>query len=299
MNILEAINAPNVKLTKSDLVLLQYVKTNGLNACSSPISEIAQCCGVSHATVTRFARKFGYASLRSFKIALAQEIGSQDTSGHLISVHFAYDENSETTAKKLTKLVESTIRQTAQDINHKNLKQITKWLINSKRIYFIGRGNSGFAAQDSAYKFHRIGLDAHAITDTHEMIIQGTMVNKKDLIVAISNSGFSPEIIKTVELAQKEGAKVVAITAEESSLLAKQADEVLLYTVRESCLDSGSIYSKIAVFFIIDLLYTEVCKKLGQSAIDSKQKTTEVLKELNFNIKAATANKTKESQKTE
>lgn len=295
MSILEAISAPNVKLTRSDLLLLQYIKTNGLNACSAPISEIAQCCGISHATVTRFARKFGYDSLRSFKIALAQEIGSQDTTGHLISVHFSYDENSEVTANKLTKLVESTIRQTSQNINHKNLKQITKWLINSKRIYFIGRGNSGFAAQDSAYKFHRIGLDAQAITDTHEMIIQGTMVNKKDLIVAISNSGFSPEVIKTAELAHKEGAKVVAITAEESSILAKDADEVLLYTVRESSLDSGSIYSKIAVFFIIDLLYTEVCKKLGQSAIDCKQKTTEVLRDLNFNFSISNSVKSKEN----
>ena len=75
MSVIEKLNATDLKLSKSDLRLLDYIRENGLNACSAPISEIARSCDVSHATVTRFARKFGYSSLRSFKIDLARELG--------------------------------------------------------------------------------------------------------------------------------------------------------------------------------------------------------------------------------
>lgn len=280
MRILDTIQAAESTLTKSDLALWHYIKEKGVDACNAPISQIAQSCNVSHATVTRFARKFGFDSLQSFKIALAQELGPSDKLGHLISINISYDESSEDTADKLSQLVASTIQQTAQNVDHKSLQFITKALISARRVFFIGKGNSGFAALDSAYKFNRIGIDARAITDTHEMLMQCTLLNKKDVVVAFSNSGNTPEVIQAAKLSLHEGAKVIAISAEEQSQLVQVATDRLLYAMRESCLDSGSIYSKTAVFFIIDLIYTEVCKKLGQAAINVKRKTNTALKEV-------------------
>ena len=54
----------------------------------------------------------------------------------------------------------------------------------------------------------------------------------------------------------------------------------MIYAIRESFLDSGSIYSKLAVFFLIDLVYTEVCKLLGERAVGTKRKTALALQEL-------------------
>ena len=54
----------------------------------------------------------------------------------------------------------------------------------------------------------------------------------------------------------------------------------MIYAIRESYLDSGSIYSKLAVFFLIDLVYTEVCKLLGEHAVATKRKTALALQEL-------------------
>lgn len=280
MGIIETIHASAANLTKADLLLIKYIKEKGLDACSAPISEIARSCGVSHATVTRFARKFGFDSLQAFKIALAQEIGPSDGLGHLIPVTISYSESSEDTARKLAQSVSLTINHTAQIIDHQRLHRITHMLINARRIFFIGKGNSGFAALDSAYKFNRIGLDARALTETHDMLMQSTMMTRKDVMVAFSNSGSTPEVIKAAELARAEQARVIAVSAEPDSNLCHQADDQLIYAIREACLDSGSIYSKIAVFFIIDLLYTEVCKQLGQQAIDTKHKTSQALRDV-------------------
>lgn len=279
MGIFDKLEAAQDSLTKADLALWRYIKEKGLDVCNAPISEIAKSCGVSHATVTRFARKFGYDSLQSFKIALAQEIGPSRDLGHLIPVNISYDEPSQDTVNKLCKLVTSTIVQTANNVDHQSLNKIAKFLASARRVLFIGKGNSGFVALDTAFKFNRIGIDARAITDTHEMLILCSLLTKKDVVVAFSNSGNTPEVIKAVSLAKEEQAKIIAITAQESSELCTLANENLVYAVRETCLDSGSIYSKTAVFFIVDLIFTELCKQLGQSAINTKHKTGKALSE--------------------
>lgn len=277
MGIFDKLEAAKSSLTKADLALWRYIKEKGLDVCNAPISEIAKNCGVSHATVTRFARKFGYDSLQSFKIALAQEIGPSRDLGHLIPVNISYEESSQETVTKLCKLVTSTIVQTAQSVEHQSLNKIAKALSNARKVLFIGKGNSGFVALDTAFKFNRIGIDARAITDTHEMLMLCSLLTKKDVVVAFSNSGSTPEVIKAVSLAKEEQAKIIAITAQEDSPLCSLANEKLLYAVRETCLDSGSIYSKTAAFFIVDLIFTELCKQLGQSAIDTKHKTGKAL----------------------
>lgn len=273
MHILEALERAKPKMTRSDLSVMEYISAKGLEVCNAPISEIARSCGVSHATVTRFVRKFGYESLQAFKIALAKEVGSGENIGHLISVNIAWDESSEETVGKLTQLMTDTIRRTAKGIDHHSLARITSFFSKARRVYFIGKGNSGFVASDSSFKFNRIGIDSRAFIETHEMLMMCSMLHRRDLLVAFSNSGSTPEIIKACELAKQEGCKIIGITADKESSLAKMADESLYYEIRETFLDSGSIYSKAAVFFIIDLVYTELCKQLGQVAIDIKQKT--------------------------
>ena len=78
MGILKRLSSPQIKPSKSDNKLIRYFLDNGLKACSSSISEISSDCDISHATVTRFARKFGFDTLKDFKIALAQDLGAQD-----------------------------------------------------------------------------------------------------------------------------------------------------------------------------------------------------------------------------
>ena len=277
MRILEALDQAQANMTKADLALLNYIKDQGLNVCNAPISEIAQSCGVSHATVTRFARKFGYESLQAFKIALAQELGPQENLGHLFSVNISYEESSEVTVNKLSQLMVATIQRTAQNINHTGLQRVIKFLSRARRVYFIGKGNSGFVALDTAFKFNRIGLDCRALSETHERLMLCSLLTRRDVVVAFSNNGSTPEILKSAELAKEQRCKLIVVTAEKESKLSALADETLLYEVRETCLDSGSIYSKAAVYFIIDLVYTELCKVLGQRAIDTKHKTSEAI----------------------
>lgn len=277
MSIIEKINAPGQKLSKSDQRLLEYIRKNGLNACSAAISEIAKSCDVSHATVTRFARKFGYDSLRSFKIDLAKEIGSDEHQGGLLSSTISKEECCEETAHKLLQINLATLKQTFKDIDYKVVDDVAKALIKANRVFFFGMGNSGFAALDSAYKFTRIGIDSRAITDGHDIQIHASLIKPNDILIAFSNSGSTKEIIHAARIGIKNNAKVVAITSQGSSNLAEIASVSITYAIRESIIESGSINSKLAIFYIVDLLFAEVVKILGNKAVEMKQKTVMAL----------------------
>ncbi|WGX76042.1 SIS domain-containing protein [Paraclostridium bifermentans] len=48
-----------------------------------------------------------------------------------------------------------------------------------KRIYFIGIGYSGIIAQDSNYKFMRIGLNCLSFDSSHTMIMMASIMQKE------------------------------------------------------------------------------------------------------------------------
>ena len=54
-----------------------------------------------------------------------------------------------------------------EDILLKSVNMLKK----AERIFFIGLGNSGFVADDSAYKFMRIGFNARGIDNSHLIML--------------------------------------------------------------------------------------------------------------------------------
>ena len=76
MNILEKLETPDFKATKSDKLLIDYIKNNLDNFSNKPISQIAKESNLGEATITRFARKMGFSSLQDFKVTLTKEVST-------------------------------------------------------------------------------------------------------------------------------------------------------------------------------------------------------------------------------
>ncbi|MFI3231664.1 MAG: SIS domain-containing protein [bacterium] len=130
-------------------------------------------------------------------------------------------------------------------------------------------GYSGIIATDSNYKFMRIGMNCVSIESSHIMAMMASLMTEKDLVIAISHSGETEEIIKTVEIAKQSNAKVISITGNDSSRLENNSDVSLHYIAKETKLEIGSISSKLAQMFLIDMLYVEIIKKkLNKDALN-------------------------------
>lgn len=282
MNILEQLEIPGFKATKSDKVLINYIKENLSEVAYKPISQIAKESNIGESTITRFARKMGFSSLQDFKVTLAQEISSNTYKKNIINSNIENDETAIDTAKKLLNSNINILTNTVDIINSEDVQKCSKLIINARRIYFIGIGYSGIIAQDSNYKFMRIGLNCTSFDSSHTMIMMASIMEEGDLIIAISHSGETEEIIKTVKLAKDNKVNIISITENKDSNLKNISDINLGYISGETVLETGSISSKLAQIFIIDLIYTQVVKEEFNESLQRKLKTTNAIKLFNL-----------------
>lgn len=280
MGIIENLESPNFKVTKSDRILIEYIKNNIEDVFYKPISQIAKESNIGEATITRFSKKMGFNGLQDFKVTLAQEISSLSKNKNIINSNIENNEPVVDTAKKLLISNINTLESTVDIINGQDIHKSSQLIINAKRIYFVGIGYSGIIAQDSNYKFMRIGLNCVSFDSSHTMIMMASIMEKGDLLIAISHSGETDEIIKTVKLAKENEVDVISITKKKESSLKDISDIHLEYISEETLLETGSISSKLAQIFLIDLIYTQVVKEISSEAIDRKIKTTDAIKTL-------------------
>ncbi|SEJ96949.1 transcriptional regulator, RpiR family [Propionispira arboris] len=276
MNIIKQLAKPKFKVSKSDKILMEYIKQNIERVSHTAISQLAKECGIGESTITRFVKKMGFSTLPDFKVALAQELMFVNQR-YIINRNIESDETALVTARKLLDANIGTLEKTLNSLKNEDIQVSAELLMTARRIYFIGIGNSGFMAQDSAYKFFRIGLDCTSYDNSHQMIMMASLVQDKDIVVAISHSGNTIEVIKTVELAKTNGAKIIAITSNQHSQLQAIADLHLAYAARETLLETGSISAKLAQLFLMDLVYTQVVKQMPAVAEKKKCLTTQAI----------------------
>lgn len=277
MSILKQLEEPNFKATKSDKVLIEYIKENIEDVFYKSISQIAKESGIGEATITRFSKKMGYSGLQDFKVTLAREISGLKNRT-IINRSIENDEGVMESARKLFNSNIRILENTFNIIDGNDIEKATDMIINAKKVFFIGIGYSGMTAEDSNYKFSRIGFNCMSLDSSHNMIMMASLMDEDDVIVAISHSGETDEIIKTVNIAKANGASVISVTEDKSSRLRDVSDVNLGYFSGESILETGSISSKLAQFFIIDIVYTQVVKEKSAEVVERKIKTTDAIK---------------------
>lgn len=73
-------------------------------------------------------------------------------------------------------------------------------------------------AQDAQHKFFRLGIPTTAYGDSHMQFMSASVMRPGDCAVVISNSGRTRDLIATCDMAKRNGATTISITASGSPL---------------------------------------------------------------------------------
>ena len=104
------------------------------------------------------------------------------------------------------------------------------------RVIVTGMGKPGFIAQKISATLSSTGTPSLYLHPAEALHGDLGRVTKDDLILALSNSGETEEIIKFLPMIKKIGAKMVAMTGNTKSTLAKFSDYIIDVSVkREAC----------------------------------------------------------------
>jgi arabinose-5-phosphate isomerase len=104
------------------------------------------------------------------------------------------------------------------------------------RVIVSGIGKSGHIARKIASTMASTGTPAYFVHPAEASHGDLGMITRDDVLVALSNSGESAELLNIVPLIKREGAKLIAMTGNPSSTLAREADAHLDAAVsQEAC----------------------------------------------------------------
>jgi len=104
------------------------------------------------------------------------------------------------------------------------------------RIVVSGMGKSGHIARKLASTLASTGTPAFFVHPAEASHGDLGMITSDDVLIALSNSGQSAELLVIVPIVRREGAKLIAITGDPSSSLATEADAHLnAQTSEEAC----------------------------------------------------------------
>lgn len=232
-----------------------------------PVSELANRAHVSKPTVIRFCRSVGYDGLSDFKLKLAGNL-----SEGVPFIHRSVDADDKS-GDIMVKVIDNTVAAFLKYRNDASMVAIEKAAItlvqayrNDKQIEFFGVGNSGIVAQDAQHKFFRLGMHTIAYSDGHMQVMSASLLGPGDCVVVISNSGRTRDLMDACEIARKNGATTIVITATGSPLanISKQAGHIHLAADHPEGYDRYSpMVSRLLHLLIIDILATCVALRIG------------------------------------
>jgi len=138
------------------------------------------------------------------------------------------------------------------------------------RVIVSGIGKSGHIARKIASTMSSTGTPAYFVHPAEASHGDLGMIRQADVLIGISNSGESEELMHIVPLVKREGAKLIAITGASQSSLAREADVCLDAGVaREACpLNLSPTASTTAALALGDALAVALLDARGFSKAD-------------------------------
>lgn len=141
--------------------------------------------------------------------------------------------------------------------------QIAKTLINCKgKVIFTGMGKPGHIAKKLAATFASLGTSSFCLHPAEALHGDLGMVSKDDVVVAISFSGESEEIVRILPNIKKIQATLIGISGNPNSTLIKESDiAYVLPPIEEACYMKLAPTSSTTAVLVLGDALAVVCAK--------------------------------------
>lgn len=252
-------------LSKTEKKIADYMIEEKGKIIYQTLLEISKNIHVGEASIMRFVRKIGYNGFQDLKLEIAKEDRPQEQE--------TYEHYIDEVAGNMV----NTIANTKTVLDPKQLNIAIDLIVHAQRLMYYGVGSSGLAASELQNRLMRLGKIGVSVSDSHFQLMHSSVSGEKDVIIALSLSGYTEDIIDSLRLAKKNKAKIIAITNYVLSPVAQLADSVLLTAGKENPLDGGSLVAKISQLYIIDLLCTGYAIKNKEVAYELKGRTAQAV----------------------
>jgi len=257
--------APELRSAERKVAALILDDLTGASRAS--IGALAKKAEVSIATVTRFAKAVGCQDVRELKLRLAQAaaVGQRFLRGG------SYDETdtgdpADSLAARIFDDIQTTLAHNRGALRSAPIGAAADALADARMIYVFGMGGGSTAlADEMRFRLVRLGRPVASYQDGLLQRMVAATLSREHVVVALSVTGQTPEMVESCRIAREYGARVIALTAP-ASPLAQLANWLIPIIANETDFIYKPSTSRYAMLMALDLLVTELAVKQGETS---------------------------------
>ncbi len=241
MTIFELMDSKKNKYTKTDLQIYEYIKKFPDKFQNTAISDLIEKFGFSQASLTRFAKKLGFAGFNQFQYQLQCDISLPQ-------------QQSETRSQYYAKFLEMT----ETSINQEDLEKVSNYIKKADRLIFAGNHISSIPA-------NYLNLSFELLTDKATALLQEGQTYfklKKDDIFILFSSYTGKGFKNLPTKFNNEGIHTILVTLTPKHPLRKEFETVFVLPESQSIHSGRTVLTEtFAYFMFIDLLLESLKEK--------------------------------------
>ena len=238
------------ELRKSERAVGEFVLEDPKSVINMKTAEASEKIGISEPTLIRFCKALGFSGYQDFKINLSQQLAADD---YFVMYEIDEDDSIHELCEKVFDTTISEILNVRSQIDQNILEEAIEALANARRVEFYAFGGSAPVAMDAQHKFFRLKIPSSYISDPHIQFMSANSLGKKDVVVAISQSGTTSALLDSVKIVRKSGVKVIGIMPGRTPL-ADICDYPLTIDVGDNNRLTKPNTSRIAYTAVIDVM---------------------------------------------
>lgn len=265
--VLDVIRDNYDKIFSAEKKVAELILQNPQEAVNSNVAELAKRSGVSEATVVRMCHHLGYKGYYQFRLMLAKDIGRD-----------AQQENEEleSAPNSITKIFQeyaNTLTAIGENINENDIKECVNMIKTCKQAHILAVGNTTPLSLYMGFRLGRLGVKCTYDIAPEYFLNHVNLADKEDIIIAISQSGSSRQVIQGMELGKEKGLKMIAITGYKQSPISELADYVLISNNKKESFNYYKNYAHLNETAMIDALLELLTnwKKIEETGADKPE----------------------------
>ena len=165
--------------------------------------------------------------------------------------------------------IENQIQEILKNIEKDKVEKAIEFFLNARNIFIYGAGRSGLVGRAFAIRLVHLGFPTFVIGETITK-----PVGKNDLVVLISGTGETIPVAMTAEIARRLGAKIISITANPDSHIARFADLFIILKPKKKDAELaplGTLFEASAWIFL-DGIVAELMARKGENEDSMKKR---------------------------
>ncbi|QDS90863.1 putative HTH-type transcriptional regulator YbbH [Rosistilla ulvae] len=251
------------ELTNAEQRAGEYFEKHPESAYHS-ITEVVAISGIGYGTVIRFCQKLGCKGFQDFKLMLATD--------EAVNVRAERDPN-DRQGSEVERRLKNDLSETLRLLDDHDLQLAAERLLACRVVQIVGVASSAPLVTGLAWKLVRIGIDARPSTEGYVMAVNATLLDESDVLIAISSSGATKDILHAASVAETQQATVIALTNFPNSPLSQIADISLITTANRDPIKAeipSIIAGEAVAEMLLDRLLTLAPERLDHILQSSK-----------------------------